>query len=148
MRKDIAYGPTNMSLPQAKSAMRVRESMEAVGLALSLLTSLRSLSGGQKRRVAIAGVIAMRRMCSFSTRRPPASIRQAAMRSSSLSAITAQSGATISSSHSMEDISQIMTACSSWITQRVLFCDTPREVFSHADENRCGGSRYPMITKS
>ena len=62
--KDIAYGPTNMSLPQAEIDVRVRESMEAVGLAPELADqSPFALSGGQKRRVAIAGVIAMRPDC-------------------------------------------------------------------------------------
>ena len=59
--KDIAYGPTNMKLPQAEIDERVRESMAAVGLAPELADqSPFALSGGQKRRVAIAGVIAMR----------------------------------------------------------------------------------------
>ena len=59
--KDIAYGPTNMKLPQTEIDERVRESMAAVGLAPELADqSPFALSGGQKRRVAIAGVIAMR----------------------------------------------------------------------------------------
>ena len=59
--KDIAYGPTNMKLSQAEIDERVRESMAAVGLAPELADqSPFALSGGQKRRVAIAGVIAMR----------------------------------------------------------------------------------------
>ena len=62
--KDIAYGPTNMNLPQAEIDERVRESMAAVGLAPELADqSPFALSGGQKRRVAIAGVIAMMPRC-------------------------------------------------------------------------------------
>ena len=62
--KDIAYGPTNMKLPQAEIHERVRESMAAVGLAPELADqSPFALSGGQKRRVAIAGVIAMMPRC-------------------------------------------------------------------------------------
>ena len=58
--KDIAYGPTNMKLPQTEIDERVRESMAAVGLAPELADqSPFALSGGQKRRVAIAGVLAM-----------------------------------------------------------------------------------------
>ena len=57
--KDIAYGPTNMKLPQTEIDERVRESMAAVGLAPELADqSPFALSGGQKRRAAIAGVIA------------------------------------------------------------------------------------------
>ena len=62
--KDIAYGPTNMKLPQDEIDERVRESMAAVGLAPELADqSPFALSGGQKRRVAIAGVIAMMPRC-------------------------------------------------------------------------------------
>ena len=110
--KDIAYGPTNMSLPQAEIDARVRESMEAVGLAPELADqSPFALSGGQKRRVAIAGV---------------ASIRQAAMRSSSLSAITTRSPARPSSSSRTpwRIFRRSLIACSSWITQG--FCSAIR----------------------
>ena len=56
--KDIAFGPTNMGLPQAEIDERVLESMRAVGLDENMANqSPFALSGGQKRRVAIAGVI-------------------------------------------------------------------------------------------
>ncbi len=59
--KDIGYGPSNMGLSQGEIDERVRESMRAVGLADEMAEqSPFALSGGQKRRVAIAGVIAMR----------------------------------------------------------------------------------------
>ncbi len=58
--KDIAYGPTNMGLSESEIDRRVRQSAEAVGIDEALLAkSPFELSGGQKRRVAIAGVIAM-----------------------------------------------------------------------------------------
>ena len=60
----------------------------------------------------------------------------------------AQSGATILIvSHSMEDISQIADRLLVMDHARVLFCDTPREVFSHADEIVAAGLDIPMITK-
>ena len=59
--KDIAYGPKNMGLSDEEVAARVREAAGFVGLDESLLeTSPFDLSGGQKRRAAIAGIIAMR----------------------------------------------------------------------------------------
>lgn len=60
--KDIAFGPENLGLDQEEVSIRVKESMEAVGLDYEALkdSSPFDLSGGQKRRVAIAGVIAMR----------------------------------------------------------------------------------------
>ena len=59
--RDIAFGPTNMGLSEAEIANRVREAAEFVGLDSDVLQkSPFELSGGQKRRVAIAGVLAMR----------------------------------------------------------------------------------------
>ena len=59
--KDISYGPKNMGLSQEEIERRVNFSMEAVGLSLDLKDkSPFDLSGGQKRRVAIAGILAMK----------------------------------------------------------------------------------------
>lgn len=58
--KDVAYGPKNMGLPSAEVERRVREALAFVGIGEEALdVSPFDLSGGQKRRVAIAGVIAM-----------------------------------------------------------------------------------------
>ena len=60
VEKDIAFGPRNMGLDEDEIARRVDEAMEMVGLDLSLKErSPFELSGGQKRRVAIAGILAM-----------------------------------------------------------------------------------------
>ena len=59
--EDIAYGPRNMGLPEEEISARVREAASFVGLTEELLSrSPLELSGGQKRRAAIAGVFAMR----------------------------------------------------------------------------------------
>jgi energy-coupling factor transport system ATP-binding protein len=59
--RDIAYGPKNMGLGEAEIRERVLETADAIGLDRSLLNrSPFALSGGQKRRAAIAGVMAMR----------------------------------------------------------------------------------------
>lgn len=61
VEKDIAYGPKNMGLDEGEIANRIREAIEFVGLEADVLQKNPfDLSGGQKRRVAIAGVIAMR----------------------------------------------------------------------------------------
>ena len=61
VEKDIAFGPGNLGLDEEEISKRVRKSMEAVGLDYETYKdkSPFDLSGGQKRRVAIAGVIAM-----------------------------------------------------------------------------------------
>ena len=59
--KDIAFGPRNMKLPQDEIDVRVKKYSELVGLSADLLEkSPFELSGGQKRRVAIAGIMAMK----------------------------------------------------------------------------------------
>lgn len=60
--RDIAFGPTNLGLPEEEVKERVKEAMDLVGLSYEELgqRSPFDLSGGQKRRVAIAGVIAMK----------------------------------------------------------------------------------------
>lgn len=61
VRADIGYAPRNMKLPEEEIAVRVREAAAFVGLSEELLDkSPLELSGGQKRRAALAGVIAMR----------------------------------------------------------------------------------------
>ena len=70
--KDIAYGPRNMGLDEAEIDRRVKEAAAFVGLSDELLQkSPFELSGGQKRRVAIAGVMAMHpRVLATTTKRP------------------------------------------------------------------------------
>lgn len=148
--KDIAYGPTNMKLPQDEIDERVRESMAAVGLAPELADqSPFALSGGQKRRVAIAGVIAMRPDV-LVLDEPTAGLDPAG-RDEIFELVRSyhkQSGATILIvSHSMEDIAQVADRLLVMNHAKVLFCDTPREVFSHADEIIAAGLDIPMITK-
>lgn len=61
VEKDIAYGPKNMGLDAEEISKRIREAIDFVGLSPDILAKNPfDLSGGQKRRVAIAGVIAMR----------------------------------------------------------------------------------------
>jgi len=59
--KDVSFGPTRMGLPESEIAERVKTALDSVGISESLYEkSPFELSGGQKRRVAIAGVLAMR----------------------------------------------------------------------------------------
>ena len=148
--RDIAYGPTNMGLPQDEIDARVAASMRAVGLAPELAgQSPFALSGGQKRRVAIAGVIAMRPDV-LVLDEPTAGLDPAG-RDEIFALIRryhAASGATVLIvSHSMEDIAQIADRLLVMDHARVLFCDTPRAVFAHAEEIIAAGLDIPQITK-
>ena len=148
--KDIAFGPKNMGLDEAEVDRRVHEAADFVGLDPALLErSPFELSGGQKRRVAIAGVIAMRPDV-LVLDEPTAGLDPAG-RDEIFELVRSyhkQSGATILIvSHSMEDIAQIADRLLVMNHAKVLFCDTPREVFSHADEIIAAGLDIPMITK-
>ena len=148
--RDIAFGPKNARLSAEEVDARVREAARFVGVDEALFErSPLELSGGQKRRIAIAGVIAMRPDV-LVLDEPTAGLDPAG-RDEIFELVRnyhAQSSATILIvSHSMEDISQIADRLLVMDHARVLFCDTPREVFSHADEIVAAGLDIPMITK-
>lgn len=148
--KDIAFGPHNMGLSEEEITIRVRESMDAVGLSQEIAEkSPFALSGGQKRRVAIAGVLAMRPEVLILDE-PTAGLDPKG-RDDILSLIRAyqqESGATvIIVSHSMEDIAQMADRLLVMNQAEILFCDTPRAVFMHAEEIIAAGLDVPMITK-
>lgn len=148
--KDIAYGPTNMGLSPDEIAQRVQEAMRAVGLAEALAEqSPFALSGGQKRRVAIAGVMAMRPDVLILDE-PTAGLDPAG-RDEILRLVKNYhdtAGATVLVvSHSMEDIAGLADRLLVMNRSHVLFCDTPRRVFSHAEELTAAGLDIPMITK-
>lgn len=148
--KDIAFGPTNMGLSESEINERVIESMRAVGLDENLANqSPFALSGGQKRRVAIAGILAMRPEV-LVLDEPTAGLDPQG-RDEILGLVRdyrKQSGATILIvSHSMEDIAGLADRLLVMDHAKVLFCDTPRAVFSHANEIIAAGLDIPMITK-
>ena len=148
--KDIAFGPTNMGLSESEINERVIESMRAVGLDENLANqSPFALSGGQKRRVAIAGILAMRPEV-LVLDEPTAGLDPQG-RDEILGLMRdyhKQSGATILIvSHSMEDIAGLADRLLVMDHAKVLFCDTPRAVFSHANEIIAAGLDIPMITK-
>ena len=132
--KDIAYGPTNMSLPQAEIDARVRESMEAVGLAPELADqSPFALSGGQKRRVAIAGVIAMRPKVLILDE-PTAGLDPAGCRGvlENIAAYRRETGsAVLLVTHSMDDAARIADRLIVFHDGHVAFDGAPAEVFAH-----------------
>ena len=148
--KDIAFGPQNMGLSATEVEKRVREAMDFVGLDPALANhSPFALSGGQKRRVAIAGVIAMRPQVLILDE-PTAGLDPAG-RDEILAQIQdyhARSGATILIvSHSMEDIARMADRLLVMNRAHVMLCGTPREVFAHADEIARAGLDIPEITK-
>lgn len=148
--KDIAFGPGNMGLDKEEIDRRVRQAAAFVGLDESLLDkSPFELSGGQKRRVAIAGVIAMEPKVLILDE-PTAGLDPAG-REKILAQIRAyheEKGTTvILVSHSMEEIAQNVDRIVVLKGGKRYMDGTPREVFARAGELEAVGLDVPQVTK-
>lgn len=148
--KDIAFGPTNMGLDKAEIDRRVRETAHDLGLSEELMErSPFELSGGQKRRVAIAGVMAMEPRVLILDE-PTAGLDPAG-RDKILSHIKSYHERTRNTilivSHSMEDIATFADRILV-MNKSELFCfDETKKVFARADEIAAIGLDVPQITK-
>lgn len=148
--KDIAFGPTNLGLDEAEVRIRVKQAAEAVGLSESLLEkSPFDLSGGQKRRVAIAGVIAMNPKVLILDE-PTAGLDPRG-RDTILSLIrdyhAAARNTVLLVSHSMEDVARYASKVLVMNNSHVYAYGTVDEVFARSDEMEQIGLSTPQITK-
>ena len=146
---DIAYGPKNMKLSPHEIEERVREAAAYTGLTDDLLEkSPFDLSGGQKRRVAIAGVLAMRPKVLVLDE--PAAGLDPKGRAEILGGLRAyrdKTGTTVVLvSHSMEDIARYCDDIIVMDTGRVKMHGCAEEVFSEPDSLRASGLNVPDIT--
>ena len=135
--KDIAFGPRNMKLPEEEVDQRVREAAGFTGVEEELLDkSPLELSGGQKRRVAIAGVIAMRPGVLILDE-PTAGLDPAGCRQimENICSYREKTGATvIIVSHNMDDVARIAERIIVFSHGRIVMDGSAREVFSRAHE--------------
>ncbi|MBO1680599.1 energy-coupling factor transporter ATPase [Bittarella massiliensis (ex Durand et al. 2017)] len=148
--KDISFGPKNMGLSQGEVDARVRDAARFVGLGEEMLDkSPFELSGGQKRRVAIAGVLAMDPEVLILDE-PTAGLdpRGRDMILGQIKAYHAEKGNTVLLvSHSMEDVAKFATKVLVLNDTGVLLYGTVDEVFSRAEEIRAIGLGIPQITQ-
>ena len=148
--EDIAFGPKNMGLDKAEIDKRVREAAELVGLDGELLSkSPFDLSGGQKRRAAIAGVMAMRPEVLVLDE--PAAGLDPAGRNSIFDGIKryaeATGAAVIIVSHSMDDMAKYCEELVVLSRSKVAMSGNRKEVFSRCDELESIGLGVPQITR-
>lgn len=147
---DIAYGPRNMGLSTEEITARVKEAAAFAGLADELLEkSPFELSGGQKRRAAIAGVMAMRPEI-LVLDEPAAGLDPMGREEifAGLARYRAESGATVVVvSHSMEDMARYCDRLVVMNDGKILLRGTQSEVFGRADELQSIGLGVPDITK-
>ena len=148
--KDIAFGPSNMKLDEAEIDRRVREAARFVGLDESVLEkSPFELSGGQKRRVAIAGVIAMEPKVLILDE-PTAGLDPAgaAQILENIRTYHREKGAAIVLvSHSMDEVAREAQRLVVFHDATVPFTGTPAEVFTHGAELEEIGLGVPAMTR-
>ena len=148
--KDVAFGPKNLGLPEQQIDMRVRNAIELVGLDYEEIKDVSpfELSGGQKRRVAIAGVIAMQPGVLILDE-PTAGLDPKShddilkmidgMRAS-------QQMTTILVSHNMDDVAKMADKVLVIDEGRLAMEGTPQEVFSKGEELTALGLDLPAVT--
>ena len=150
VEKDIAFGPGNLGLDEEEISKRVRKSMEAVGLDYEIYKdkSPFDLSGGQKRRVAIAGVIAMNPEVLILDE-PTAGLDPGGRDEifNLIKKLHRDNNITIIlSSHSMDDMAKLAQTIIVMNHGKIEFMGTPREVFtSHAARLREIGLDVPQV---
>lgn len=148
--KDIAFGPKNMGLSDAEINEKVKRAARFAGLREELLErSPFDLSGGEKRRAAIAGVIAMEPKVLILDE-PTAGLDPVGkdVLLSQIEAYHKESGNTVLLvSHNMEDIARISDRVLVMNNSEMVMFDTPSNVFSRVSELKAIGLRIPEITE-
>lgn len=148
--KDVCFGPKNLGLSQRDSELRAFEALEMVGMDKELFyNSPFELSGGQKRRAAIAGVLAMKPEVLILDE-PTAGLDPKG-RDEILGMVKGlhdKTGNTvILVSHSMEDVAKYVDRILVMNEGELLYDDAPREVFAHAEELERIGLAVPEVTR-
>lgn len=149
--KDVAFGPKNIGLADEELEDRVREAIELVGLDYEQIKdkSPFDLSGGQKRRVAIAGVIAMKPKVLILDE-PTAGLDPKAHRDVLDMIIRVhehENNITIMVSHNMEDIASMCDKVIVMDRAHAVMEGTPEEVFARRTELRQMGLAAPPVTE-
>ena len=148
--QDIAFGPRNMGLDEKEIDRRVREAAGFVGLSEQQLSvSPFDLSGGQKRRVAIAGVSAMEPEVLI--RDEPTAGLDPVGRADILGNIQsyrkAKNATIMMVSHSMEDVARLTDRLLVLNGSKLAMQGSPVEVFAHAEQLKQMGLSIPQVTQ-
>ena len=148
--QDIAFGPRNMKLDEAEVDRRVRRAAAFAGLKEEVLSrSPFELSGGQKRRVAIAGVIAMEPTV-LVLDEPTAGLDPAGAASilANIESYRQANQATVVIvSHSMEDVARLTDRLVVVSQGKLPYVGTPRQVFSHGEDLESMGLGVPAMNR-
>ena len=147
--KDVCYGPTNLGLSPEEIDARAKAALDAVGVKEELYEkSPFELSGGQKRRVAIAGILAMNPEILILDE-PTAGLDPKGRDEilDTVKTMHRKLGITvILVSHSMEDVAKLVDRIIVLYKGKVALTGTPKEVFCHVEELEAMGLGAPQIT--
>ncbi len=149
VEKDVAFGPLNLELPENEIKSRVKDALQAVGFNYNEIKdkSPFDLSGGQKRRVAIAGVLAMKP--DYLILDEPTAGLDPSGRNEILEQIRklhkSSNQTVILVSHSMEDIAKLVEKVIVLYKGKVHMQGTPKEVYKNAEELVKIGLGVPQI---
>ncbi len=146
---DVCFGPKNLGMSRKEAELRAFDALRKVGLPMELYyQSPFELSGGQKRRAAIAGVLAMAPEVLILDE-PTAGLdprgRDEILQQ--IKELQAQTGMTILLvSHSMEDVAEYVDRIVVMNKGKVMYDDVPKEVFAHYKELEEVGLAAPQVT--
>ncbi len=146
--KDVAFGPKNQGVSDEETDIRVREALEDMGLVYDEVAELSpfELSGGQKRRVAIAGVLAMNPdIIIFDEPTAGLDPRGREMLFDCIDKVHKKGKTIILVSHSMDDVARLADRVFVMSDKRLIFQGTPKEVFS--EKNITLELDVPQLTK-
>lgn len=151
IEKDIAFGPSKLNLSAEEITKRVKEAMQMVGLNYEALKdkSPFELSGGQKRRVAIAGVLAMKPDILILDE-PTAGLDPKGRDEilNQIRVVQQTYGTTIILvSHSMDDVSRLVNRLIVMNRGEVAFDGTPRQIFAHQKKMEAIGLGVPKVVE-
>ncbi len=146
---DVCFGPKNLGLDKKETELRAFDALRKVGLPMELYyQSPFDLSGGQKRRVAIAGVLAMNPEVLILDE-PTAGLDPKGRDEilCQIKQLQTDTGMTVLLvSHSMEDVAEYVDRIIVMNKGRVLYDDEPKTVFAHYKELEAVGLAAPQVT--
>lgn len=150
VQRDIGFGPRNMGLSQQEVDQRVREAMDLVGLPFDEVAekSPFELSGGQMRRVALAGVLAMKpRILVLDEPTAGLDPRARDFLLSDVARLHREGTTVVMISHSMDDVARLATRIAVLEKGRLSMLGSPSEVFSQVDRLSAMGLDVPQASK-
>lgn len=150
VKKDIGFGPRNMGLGEAEVDARVREAMDKIGLPYDEIAekSPFELSGGQMRRVALAGVLAMRpRILVLDEPTAGLDPRARDFLLNDVRRLHAEGTSVVMISHSMDDVARLATRVAVLEKGRLVMEGSPGEIFARVDRLSGMGLDVPQASR-